>query len=114
MNIVCYNRYKVDIAVTDGTFEAAFILFDSVCQKLVGLSCSQLLKTQENNHERIPDVVNAFCGKTFVFKIKLSETDLKQGYETYRVLKIFPVNDELENDYKLQRLEEVSIFYFLF
>ncbi|XP_031282215.1 replication protein A 70 kDa DNA-binding subunit B-like [Pistacia vera] len=73
-------RYKVDIALTDGTVEAAFIMFDSVCQKLVGLSCSQLLKTQENNHERILDVVNAFC---VVFKIKLSEIDLKLGYETY-------------------------------
>ncbi|XP_031257682.1 uncharacterized protein LOC116115697 [Pistacia vera] len=75
-------RFKVDIVVTNGTVESAFIMFDLVCQKLVGLSCSQLLKTQENNHKRIPDVVNAFCGKTFVFKIKLSETDLKQGYES--------------------------------
>lgn len=47
----------------------------------------------------LPKIIDALCGQTFVFKIRLTNMNLKEGYESYVIAK----NDKLENEYKQTR-----------
>ncbi|XP_031247633.1 replication protein A 70 kDa DNA-binding subunit D-like [Pistacia vera] len=42
-------RYNIEMKVTDESAKTTFLLFDSIAQKLIGLSCYQLLNKQEND-----------------------------------------------------------------
>ncbi|XP_031275919.1 replication factor A protein 1-like [Pistacia vera] len=101
-------RYEVEMKVSDGTVEATFILFDTVTQRLVGLSCSQLLNKQGNDQKNIPKALNELFGQMFVFKIQLRVMDLKEGYESYTMTKLFVIDEKLEDEYKLRELQKAN------
>ena len=87
--------------------------FDTVTQRLVGLSCSQLLNKQDNDQKNIPKVLSDLSGQMFIFKIKLRIMDLKERYESYTITKLFLINESLEDEYKLRELQKVNIIFIL-
>lgn len=91
--------YKLYVKVSDSEANASFVIFKDV-EKLVDVTASQSLEKQDWDMEVIPSILQKLCYKTFVFKLKLTDMNLRDGLDNYTVAKMFVVNEELEDAQK--------------
>ncbi|KAK4357463.1 hypothetical protein RND71_023073 [Anisodus tanguticus] len=56
----------------------------------------------------IPSSIQSLRGNNFVFKLKLSSYNLKDGLENFTVTKLFRPDEELELQYTLHKEKEVK------
>ncbi|XP_060967924.1 uncharacterized protein LOC115713666 isoform X1 [Cannabis sativa] len=98
--------YKIHIKVRDKSAETTFVLFNLVAEKLLDTSVKKILPT---NNDEVPAVIQALCGKDFVYKLRLNHFNLKDGYENFTVSKIFVPDDILEQAHESKKREEINI-----
>uniref|UniRef100_A0A803PIA8 ATP-dependent DNA helicase n=1 Tax=Cannabis sativa TaxID=3483 RepID=A0A803PIA8_CANSA len=95
-----FGWYKIHIKVKDKSGETTFVLFNVIAEKLLDTSVKKLLPTNNND---VPDVIQALRGKDFVYKLRLNDYNLRDGYENFTVSKIFEPNDILEQAHESKK-----------
>ncbi|KAG5609691.1 hypothetical protein H5410_020972 [Solanum commersonii] len=90
-------KYKIHIKVKDNGRKTTLDLFNGVAEKLLDTSAFKLLPSQ----------IEALCGKEFVFKLKLSKYNLKEGLENYTVTKMYLPDEQLELQHRINKDKKV-------
>lgn len=90
-----FARYKIHVRVTDETGSTTLVLFNQEAEKLISSSASKFVTRLGVGNNTLPDEISKLVGKTFVFKIKLTDYNLKDGFENYTVVKIFDTTSTL-------------------
>ncbi|KAF4403561.1 hypothetical protein G4B88_002414 [Cannabis sativa] len=98
--------YKIHIKVKDKSGETTFVLFNVIAEKLLDTSVKKLLLTNNND---VPDVIQALRGKDFVYKLRLNDYNLRDGYENFTVSKIFEPNDILEQAHESKKEKDCNL-----
>ncbi|KAI3500488.1 hypothetical protein L1887_36310 [Cichorium endivia] len=89
-------RYKIHVRVSDESGSTTFVIFNQDAEKLIDSCANKFVNRLGVESNKFPEEIINLTGKTFVFKIKLTDYNLKDGYENYTVVKIFEVDDTLE------------------
>ncbi|KAG7564175.1 P-loop containing nucleoside triphosphate hydrolase [Arabidopsis suecica] len=100
-------RFMIFAKVMDNTGEAKLLLFDSICSEIIGESAASVLDgsvDEIDDPEDLPDPVKNLIGKTFLFLVWIERSNIFDGKEIYKVLKVLQKNGLLEE----QLLEESS------
>lgn len=87
-------------------------IFNKDIENLLNVTASKLSKQYDINSTTIPQKIYDLLDKKIVFKIKLNDYNIKEGFHNYTVMKTFEVDEKLENDYKINNLTEVNNFFF--
>ena len=74
---------------------------------------SNMLDSLNGNYEEVPKSIQQLCGKTLIFRFKLSDHNLTEGKEYYLVKRTFELNDTLEMKH-FDDQAEVNTFFFIF
>lgn len=61
--------------------KTTLVLFNYVAEKLLGTSALKLVNRLSKSDMHLPSQIEALCGKDFVFKLKFSNYNLKEGLE---------------------------------
>ncbi|KAL4338396.1 hypothetical protein AHAS_Ahas12G0206000 [Arachis hypogaea] len=72
-------RFCVQVRVCDDTDNAAFVIYDKEASRYLGTSASDLRASQlskGSSKDDIPDEINSFKGKKFLFKISVKLDDI--------------------------------------
>ncbi|KAM6563241.1 hypothetical protein CsatB_023239 [Cannabis sativa] len=101
-----FGWYKIHIKVKDKSGETTFVLFNVIAEKLLDTSVKKLLPTNNND---VPDVIQALRGKDFVYKLRLNDYNLRDGYENFTVSKIFEPNDILEQAHESKKEKDCNL-----
>ncbi|CAN6179024.1 unnamed protein product [Urochloa humidicola] len=72
-------------------------------------SITRLLDSLDGNSGEIPKIIHELCGKTFIFRFKLSEQNLAQGKEYYLVKRTFDIDEKLELKRRDDKVQEHQI-----
>jgi len=70
---------------------------------------TNMLDSLNGNYEEVPKSIQQLCGKTLIFRFKLSDHNLTEGKEYYLVKRTFELNDKLEMKYFDDQAEEPLI-----
>ncbi|XP_060968380.1 uncharacterized protein LOC133035947 [Cannabis sativa] len=101
-----FGWYKIHIKVKDKSGETTFVLFNVIAEKLLDTSVKKLLPTNNND---VPAVIQALRGKDFVYKLRLNDYNLRDGYENFTVSKIFEPNDILEQAHESKKEKDYNL-----
>ncbi|KAH0645096.1 hypothetical protein KY284_032980 [Solanum tuberosum] len=96
-------RYKIHIKVKDNGGKTTLVLFNGVAEKLLDTSASKLVNRMSKDDMHVPSLIESLCGKEFVFKLKLTNFNLKEGLENYTVAKVFVPDEELELQHHINK-----------
>ncbi|KAK9157699.1 hypothetical protein Scep_004273 [Stephania cephalantha] len=101
--------YKIHLMVKDTTGTTTFVLFNKQDENLFDTSANKLISCKSEQHPNtLPIQISNLCGKTFIFKIKLNNYNLRDGFENYCITKVFHVNETIESSYKTQLTKKVD------
>ncbi|KAG5594678.1 hypothetical protein H5410_035910 [Solanum commersonii] len=89
-------RYKIHIKVKDNGGKTTLVLFNGVAETLLDTSASKLVNQMSKGDTHVPSLIESLCGKDFIFKLKLTNFNLKEGLENYTVTQVFVPDEELE------------------
>ncbi|CAN6232609.1 unnamed protein product [Urochloa humidicola] len=89
-------RYWIRLRISDHTAATTCSIFDDEARRMLKTSITNLLDSVDGNSEEIPKIILDLCGKTFIFRFKLSDQNLTQGKEYYLVKRTFDIDDKLE------------------
>ncbi|KAI3765087.1 hypothetical protein L2E82_15112 [Cichorium intybus] len=94
----CYPiiRYKIHVRVSDESGSTTFVILNQDAEKLIDSCANKFVNRLGVESNKFPEEIINLTGKTFVFKIKLTDYNLKDVFENYTVVKIFEVDDTLE------------------
>ena len=95
-NIFTKYSYKIHIKVKDNCGETTFVILNGVAEKLIDTSTFKLLNRSTKDDKDVPSQIESLCGKDFVFKLKLTNFNLKEGLENDTVTKVFVPDEDLE------------------
>ncbi|CAN6860940.1 unnamed protein product [Brassica oleracea] len=101
-------RYRVEMAISDGTAEGTFVWFDGVLTKLHGIRASeaaQMLAEDGVNPEdtRLPPFIADMEGKTYTFQVRVTAFNFTEHHKTFTITRIskdhglLPVDDVVNN-----------------
>ncbi|CAG7890306.1 unnamed protein product [Brassica rapa] len=101
-------RYRVEMAISDGTAEGTFIWFDGVLTELHGIRASeaaQMLAEDGVNPEdtRLPLFIADMEGKTYTFQVRVTAYNFTEHHNTFTITCIakdtglLPVDDVVNN-----------------
>uniref|UniRef100_M1DVD5 Replication factor A C-terminal domain-containing protein n=1 Tax=Solanum tuberosum TaxID=4113 RepID=M1DVD5_SOLTU len=96
-------RYKIHIKVKDNGGKTTLVLFNGVAEKLLDTSASKLVNRMSKGDTHVPSLIESRCGKDFVFKLKLTNFNFKEGLENYTVTKVFVPDEELELQHRINK-----------
>ncbi|KAH0720725.1 hypothetical protein KY285_005598 [Solanum tuberosum] len=96
-------RYKIHIKVKDNGGKTTLVLFNGVAEKLLDTSASKLVNRMSKGDTHVPSLIESLCGKDFVFKLKLTNFNFKEGLENYTVTKVFVPDEELELQHRINK-----------
>ncbi|KAH0679306.1 hypothetical protein KY284_020391 [Solanum tuberosum] len=96
-------RYKIHIKVKDNRGKTTLVLFNGVAEKLLDTSASKLVNRMSKGDTHVPSLIESLCGKDFVFKLKLTNFNFKEGLENYTVTKVFVPDEELELQHRINK-----------
>uniref|UniRef100_A0A3Q7IEX3 Replication factor A C-terminal domain-containing protein n=1 Tax=Solanum lycopersicum TaxID=4081 RepID=A0A3Q7IEX3_SOLLC len=71
--------------------------------ELFNTSAAKLINQMYEGDTHVPLQIESLCGKEFVFKIKLSNFNLKEEPENYTVTKLFVPDEELEMQHRIKK-----------
>ncbi|KAH0729426.1 hypothetical protein KY289_000614 [Solanum tuberosum] len=97
------HRYKIHIKVKDNGGKTTLVLLNGVVEKLLDTSASKLVNRMSKGDTHVPSLIESLCGKEFVFKLKLTNFNLKEGLENYTVTKVFVPDEELELQHRINK-----------
>uniref|UniRef100_A0A0A9DJ53 Replication factor A C-terminal domain-containing protein n=1 Tax=Arundo donax TaxID=35708 RepID=A0A0A9DJ53_ARUDO len=89
-------RYFIRLQISDHTTTTTCTVFDDEAQRMLNTSISNLLDPLNGNHEEVPKVIKQLCGRTLIFRFKLSNHNLTEGKPGYLVKRTFVPNEKLE------------------
>ncbi|WMV15291.1 hypothetical protein MTR67_008676, partial [Solanum verrucosum] len=96
-------RYKIHIKVKDNGGKTTLVLFNGVAEKLLDTSASKLVNQMSKGDTHVPSLIESLCDKDFVFKLKLTNFNLKEGLENYTVTQVFVPDEELELQHRINK-----------
>ncbi|XP_049382958.1 replication protein A 70 kDa DNA-binding subunit D-like [Solanum stenotomum] len=96
-------RYKIHIKVKDNGGKTTLVLFNGVAEKLLDTLASKLVNQISKGDTHVPSLIESLCGKDFVFKLKLTNFNLKKGLENYIVTQVFVPDEELELQHRINK-----------
>lgn len=99
------TRFKIQLKVSDDTGVATFTMFDRDAQQILNTTASELLHTQNANMPDIPPILYTLCKRTFIFEIKLTAHNLKEGFQTYTVTRTFIPKNIILDDLLLKEIK---------
>ncbi|KAL4557217.1 hypothetical protein LXL04_035390 [Taraxacum kok-saghyz] len=103
-------RYKIHVRVTDESGTTTLVIFDQDAEKLLDASAKKFMNRLGTGNNQIPAEISNLTGKSFVFKIKLTNYNLKDGFENYTVVKIFDTDKSVETyEFRSENAEEAEI-----
>lgn len=85
--------------VSDASGNTTFVIFNQEAEKLIDSSPNKFVNRLGIGSTQTPEEITNLTGKSFVFKIKLTDYNFKDGFEDYTVVKSFEVDDTLEAKY---------------
>ncbi|KAF2553259.1 hypothetical protein F2Q68_00033569 [Brassica cretica] len=93
-------RYRVELAIADGTDEGIFVCYDGTMAKLHGLEAYEagLIYARDGvnpEDSQMPLFVTGMQGKTYTFHVKLATYDFTAGRQSFTVTRIINVNERL-------------------
>ncbi|XP_010451671.1 PREDICTED: uncharacterized protein LOC104733823 [Camelina sativa] len=83
----------------DNTGESKFLLFDSICLEIIGVSAPTVLGGSVDeivDPDNLPDPVKNLIGKTYMFLVNVEKENIWDGKETYKVSKVLVKDGLLE------------------
>ncbi|CAL5020152.1 unnamed protein product [Urochloa decumbens] len=89
-------RYWIRLRISDHTATTTCSIFDDEAQRLLKTTITNLLDSLNGNSEQVPKIIHQLCGRTLIFRFKLSDQNLTQGKEYYLVKRTFDTDDKLE------------------
>lgn len=108
---VIFTRYKIHVRVSDESGDTTFVIFNQDAEKLLDSSANKFVNRLGIGNNQFPEEITTFIGKSFVFKIKLTNYNLKDGLENYTVVKMFEVDDTLEAKYCGLSTKKVFVYF---
>lgn len=113
-SIYAIYRFKIHKKMSDRTGSATFALFDREAEKLLECTASQPAQRHSQESSDIPLQIWDLYGRSFVFKIKLTDFNLKDGLQNDTVTKVFTINEKLENEFRFLPIKQATFFmYFM-
>ena len=109
--VFIFPRYKIHVRVTDESGTTTLVIFDQDAEKLLDASAKKFMNRLGTGNNQIPAEISNLTGKSFVFKIKLTDYNLKDGFENYTVVKIFEADKSVET-YEF-RSENAEVFMYV-
>ncbi|XP_052622367.1 uncharacterized protein LOC122195591 isoform X1 [Lactuca sativa] len=94
-----FTRYKIHVCVTDESGSITFVIFNQDAEKLIDSCANKFMNRLGVGSNQFPEEITNLIGKSFVLKIKLTDYNLKDGYENYTVVKIFEIDEKLEANF---------------
>ncbi|XP_019198913.1 PREDICTED: replication protein A 70 kDa DNA-binding subunit A-like [Ipomoea nil] len=86
-------RYRIKVRVVDRDGNASFLLCDSECKELIGMSAIELRGKYPQDKQLFPNEISSLCSMTLIFKISVRK-------EQFQLPNAFAVM-EIINDYSL-------------
>ena len=74
--------------------ETTFVLFDEEAEKLLHQPAREFVAKFGTDSKDVPTLISGLIGKTYVFRIKLTDYNLKDGHEDYTINKVFEMDDD--------------------
>ncbi|XP_056691757.1 uncharacterized protein [Spinacia oleracea] len=89
-NVELVPRFKVQIRVVDDSGSASFFLFDREVVHILGKSALSIreYQAQEGNSDSFPKYLDELLERTYLFKIRITDYNLKQNCPIFTVTKI--------------------------
>lgn len=120
-NIFTKHRYKIHINVEDvedkagkdvedKVGETTLVLFNGVAEKLLDTSTNKLVNGMSNHQKKIASEIYQLCGKEYIFKLKLTTYNLKEGLENYTVTKVYDPVEALELQHQRNKGQKVKCY----
>ena len=100
--------------ISDHTTIITCTIFDDEAQRMLSTSISDLLDSLNGNTEDVPEIIQQLCGKTLIFRFKLSNQNLTEGKPGYLVKKTFVPDDKLETKFLNDKAEKVKNTFYIF
>ncbi|KAG2257409.1 hypothetical protein Bca52824_076703 [Brassica carinata] len=93
-------RYRVELAISDGTDEGIFVCYDGIMTKLHGLEAYEagLISAKDGVNPEdslMPPFVTDMQGKTYTFHVKLTTYDFIADRQSFTVTRIINANERL-------------------
>ncbi|KAJ1393902.1 hypothetical protein SESBI_34579 [Sesbania bispinosa] len=83
------DRYKLRVEVYDGEDTAAFVLFDSDTEMLIGHNCAELLAIiKDKNGDELPSEFSDLAGKEVLFKVEKPADYAFKFDDSFRVKRV--------------------------
>ncbi|KAK4731144.1 hypothetical protein R3W88_024132 [Solanum pinnatisectum] len=100
----------IHIKVTDNGGTTTLVLFNGVAEKLLDTSAHKLANRLSKSETDIPSQIQSLCEMDLVFKLKLSNFNLKEGLENYTVIKVYVPDEELELQHRINKDKKVEFY----
>lgn len=68
------------------------MIFNDDAEKYIKVPATSFKERVGTGDKTLPYEINRLIGKTFVFKIKVTDYNLRDGFENYTVTRIFEVH----------------------
>ncbi|VVA98506.1 unnamed protein product [Arabis nemorensis] len=109
--ILMLPMYLLVLHVSDYTgYATRFLLFDSVAQGLIGRSASDLAEEVADVDAMVlPDALKALVGVNILFKIRISDLNLRNNSVAYRV-DLVSVDAHIVQHYEATDIAEVCYY----
>ena len=78
---------------------ATCVILHKLAERLVDSSALKLFNRSDPNFDEFPREILELCGKKYIFKIVLTDYNIKQGSDKFSVHNVFEPNENLEKQH---------------
>jgi len=107
-------RYKLHLVVRDETGVTTCVVLHRLAEQMIDSSALKLFNKYDSNSDEFPKEIKNLCGKKLIFKLQLSDFNLKRGSDVFSVYNVFEPIDTLEEKYKSMVSVEVRLYLLIF
>lgn len=94
------QRYKLHLVVRDETGVTTCVVLHRLVERMIDSSALKLFNKYDSSSDEFPKEITNLCGKRFIFRLQLSDYNLKRGSDVFSVYNVFEPVDSLEEKYK--------------
>ncbi|KAJ9555976.1 hypothetical protein OSB04_010590, partial [Centaurea solstitialis] len=93
---VTLTLYKLHFVVKDDTGVTTCVILHKLAERMVDSSALKLLNKSDPNSNEFPREILELCGKKYIFKIVLTDYNIKRGSDQFSVHNVFEPTEDLE------------------